>query len=173
MLGAVGKFCPWYLDLKCVSGTQAVAWYCSPWAIILHVLLIYFTYSFLSGESIHLSVPTQLWLTRPLLPSSQAFARTAFLSLLQRLLIKLFVCVCVFFLPSDGSYAYESVPWQQNTNQPAGSLSVVTTVWGVSNTSQSQVAATAFQNSGTWARGGKGTPGAWAVHSCRIAVLLG
>nr|XP_020659226.1 zinc finger MIZ domain-containing protein 2 isoform X1 [Pogona vitticeps]XP_020659227.1 zinc finger MIZ domain-containing protein 2 isoform X1 [Pogona vitticeps]XP_020659228.1 zinc finger MIZ domain-containing protein 2 isoform X1 [Pogona vitticeps]XP_020659229.1 zinc finger MIZ domain-containing protein 2 isoform X1 [Pogona vitticeps]XP_020659231.1 zinc finger MIZ domain-containing protein 2 isoform X1 [Pogona vitticeps] len=39
----------------------------------------------------------------------------------------------------DGSYAYESVPWQQNTNQPAGSLSVVTTVWGVSNTSQSQV----------------------------------
>ncbi|ETE71732.1 Zinc finger MIZ domain-containing protein 2, partial [Ophiophagus hannah] len=40
---------------------------------------------------------------------------------------------------SDGSYAYESVPWQQNTNQPAGSLSVVTTVWGVSNTSQSQV----------------------------------
>ncbi|XP_029460080.1 zinc finger MIZ domain-containing protein 2 isoform X2 [Rhinatrema bivittatum] len=39
----------------------------------------------------------------------------------------------------DGSFAYESVPWQQNTNQPAGSLSVVTTVWGVSNTSQSQV----------------------------------
>ncbi|XP_078522899.1 zinc finger MIZ domain-containing protein 2 isoform X1 [Lissotriton helveticus] len=39
----------------------------------------------------------------------------------------------------DGSYSYESVPWQQNTNQPAGSLSVVTTVWGVSNTSQSQV----------------------------------
>lgn len=39
----------------------------------------------------------------------------------------------------DGSYAYESVPWQQSSNQPAGSLSVVTTVWGVSNTSQSQV----------------------------------
>ncbi|XP_073181570.1 zinc finger MIZ domain-containing protein 2 isoform X2 [Lepidochelys kempii] len=40
----------------------------------------------------------------------------------------------------DGSFAYESVPWQQSTNQPAGSLSVVTTVWGVSNnTSQSQV----------------------------------
>ncbi|KAM9216753.1 zinc finger MIZ domain-containing protein 2 isoform 2-T3 [Dugong dugon] len=39
----------------------------------------------------------------------------------------------------DGSFAYESVPWQQSANQPAGSLSVVTTVWGVSNTSQSQV----------------------------------
>ncbi|NXR05603.1 ZMIZ2 protein, partial [Semnornis frantzii] len=40
---------------------------------------------------------------------------------------------------SDGSFAYEAVPWQQSSNQPAGSLSVVTTVWGVSNTSQSQV----------------------------------
>ncbi|XP_042638990.1 zinc finger MIZ domain-containing protein 2 [Orycteropus afer afer] len=39
----------------------------------------------------------------------------------------------------DGSFTYESVPWQQSANQPAGSLSVVTTVWGVSNTSQSQV----------------------------------
>uniref|UniRef100_A0A8C6ZNP8 Zinc finger MIZ-type containing 2 n=1 Tax=Nothoprocta perdicaria TaxID=30464 RepID=A0A8C6ZNP8_NOTPE len=41
--------------------------------------------------------------------------------------------------PTDGSFAYEAVPWQPSTNQPAGSLSVVTTVWGVSNTSQSQV----------------------------------
>ncbi|KFV08789.1 Zinc finger MIZ domain-containing protein 1, partial [Tauraco erythrolophus] len=40
---------------------------------------------------------------------------------------------------SDGSFPYDSVPWQQNTNQPPGSLSVVTTVWGVTNTSQSQV----------------------------------
>ncbi|NXE29578.1 ZMIZ2 protein, partial [Ardeotis kori] len=40
---------------------------------------------------------------------------------------------------SDGSFAYEAVPWQPSTNQPAGSLSVVTTVWGVSNPSQSQV----------------------------------
>ncbi|XP_058152658.1 zinc finger MIZ domain-containing protein 2 isoform X2 [Dasypus novemcinctus] len=39
----------------------------------------------------------------------------------------------------DGPFAYESVPWQQSANPPAGSLSVVTTVWGVSNTSQSQV----------------------------------
>ncbi|XP_066449248.1 zinc finger MIZ domain-containing protein 2 [Eleutherodactylus coqui] len=39
---------------------------------------------------------------------------------------------------SDGSFAYDSVPWQPNSNQPAGSLSVVTTVWGLSNTSQSQ-----------------------------------
>uniref|UniRef100_A0A8C7NPM5 Zinc finger MIZ-type containing 1 n=1 Tax=Oncorhynchus mykiss TaxID=8022 RepID=A0A8C7NPM5_ONCMY len=39
----------------------------------------------------------------------------------------------------DGSFPYDSVPWQQNTNQPPGSLSVVTTVWGVANTSQSQV----------------------------------
>uniref|UniRef100_A0A8C9A4H6 Zinc finger MIZ-type containing 1 n=1 Tax=Prolemur simus TaxID=1328070 RepID=A0A8C9A4H6_PROSS len=42
-------------------------------------------------------------------------------------------------LCSDGSFPYDSVPWQQNTNQPPGSLSVVTTVWGVTNTSQSQV----------------------------------
>ncbi|KAJ6636877.1 hypothetical protein lerEdw1_013939 [Lerista edwardsae] len=46
---------------------------------------------------------------------------------------------CATVRLGDGSYAYESVPWQQSTNQPAGSLSVVTTVWGVSNTSQSQV----------------------------------
>ncbi|XP_053721586.1 zinc finger MIZ domain-containing protein 1-like isoform X2 [Synchiropus splendidus] len=39
----------------------------------------------------------------------------------------------------DGSFPYDSIPWQQNTNQPPGSLSVVTTVWGVTNTSQSQV----------------------------------
>lgn len=44
------------------------------------------------------------------------------------------------FVPCrDGSFPYDSVPWQQNTNQPPGSLSVVTTVWGVTNTSQSQV----------------------------------
>ncbi|XP_074415165.1 zinc finger MIZ domain-containing protein 2 isoform X6 [Zonotrichia albicollis] len=41
--------------------------------------------------------------------------------------------------PRDGSFAYEAVPWQPSTNQPPGSLSVVTTVWGVSNPSQSQV----------------------------------
>lgn len=45
----------------------------------------------------------------------------------------------LFSLCSDGSFPYDSVPWQQNTNQPPGSLSVVTTVWGVTNTSQSQV----------------------------------
>ncbi|XP_072342147.1 LOW QUALITY PROTEIN: zinc finger MIZ domain-containing protein 1-like [Scyliorhinus torazame] len=41
---------------------------------------------------------------------------------------------------SDGSFTYnDSVPWQQNSNQPPGSLSVVTTIWGVNNTPQSQV----------------------------------
>lgn len=48
-------------------------------------------------------------------------------------------CFCFDLLSSDGSFPYDSVPWQQNTNQPPGSLSVVTTVWGVTNTSQSQV----------------------------------
>lgn len=49
-------------------------------------------------------------------------------------------CFCLFDVrSSDGSFPYDSVPWQQNTNQPPGSLSVVTTVWGVTNTSQSQV----------------------------------
>uniref|UniRef100_A0A674NUK5 Zinc finger MIZ-type containing 2 n=1 Tax=Takifugu rubripes TaxID=31033 RepID=A0A674NUK5_TAKRU len=36
---------------------------------------------------------------------------------------------------SDGSYPYDPSSWQQPTNQPAGSLSVVTTVWGVTNPS--------------------------------------
>ncbi|XP_025898175.1 zinc finger MIZ domain-containing protein 2 [Nothoprocta perdicaria] len=49
----------------------------------------------------------------------------------------------------DGSFAYEAVPWQPSTNQPAGSLSVVTTVWGVSNTSQSQVLGSAMGPGGT------------------------
>lgn len=40
---------------------------------------------------------------------------------------------------SDGPFAYEAVPWQQTATQPAGSLSVVTTVWGVGNAAQSQV----------------------------------
>uniref|UniRef100_A0A672H579 Zinc finger, MIZ-type containing 1a n=1 Tax=Salarias fasciatus TaxID=181472 RepID=A0A672H579_SALFA len=48
---------------------------------------------------------------------------------------------------SDGSFPYDSVPWQQNTNQPPGSLSVVTTVWGVTNTSQSQVLGNPMANS--------------------------
>uniref|UniRef100_A0A667GB67 Zinc finger MIZ-type containing 2 n=1 Tax=Lynx canadensis TaxID=61383 RepID=A0A667GB67_LYNCA len=39
----------------------------------------------------------------------------------------------------DGPFAYEPVPWQQSATQPAGSLSVVTTVWGVGNAAQSQV----------------------------------
>lgn len=49
-------------------------------------------------------------------------------------------CVRVFLSPrSDASYPYDPVPWQQGPNQPAGSLSVVTTVWGVTNPSPSQV----------------------------------
>ncbi|XP_054939443.1 zinc finger MIZ domain-containing protein 2 isoform X6 [Physeter macrocephalus] len=39
----------------------------------------------------------------------------------------------------DGPFAYEAVPWRQGAAQPAGSLSVVTTVWGVGNAAQSQV----------------------------------
>uniref|UniRef100_A0A3Q0R6E3 Zinc finger MIZ-type containing 2 n=1 Tax=Amphilophus citrinellus TaxID=61819 RepID=A0A3Q0R6E3_AMPCI len=39
---------------------------------------------------------------------------------------------------SDGSYPYDPSSWQQPTNQPTGSLSVVTTVWGVTNPSASQ-----------------------------------
>lgn len=38
---------------------------------------------------------------------------------------------------SDGSYPYDQ-SWQQPQNQPTGSLSVVTTVWGVTNPSASQ-----------------------------------
>lgn len=53
--------------------------------------------------------------------------------------VTLGTCFCFHVLSSDGSFPYDSVPWQQNTNQPPGSLSVVTTVWGVTNTSQSQV----------------------------------
>uniref|UniRef100_A0A8C3A658 Zinc finger, MIZ-type containing 1a n=1 Tax=Cyclopterus lumpus TaxID=8103 RepID=A0A8C3A658_CYCLU len=52
-----------------------------------------------------------------------------------------------FPLHCDGSFPYDSVPWQQNSNQPPGSLSVVTTVWGVTNTSQSQVLGNPMANS--------------------------
>uniref|UniRef100_A0A672PC54 Zinc finger MIZ-type containing 1 n=1 Tax=Sinocyclocheilus grahami TaxID=75366 RepID=A0A672PC54_SINGR len=47
----------------------------------------------------------------------------------------------------DASFQYDSVSWQQNTNQPPGSVSVVTTVWGVTNTSQSQVLGSPMANS--------------------------
>uniref|UniRef100_A0A673CQ78 Zinc finger MIZ domain-containing protein 1-like n=1 Tax=Sphaeramia orbicularis TaxID=375764 RepID=A0A673CQ78_9TELE len=53
--------------------------------------------------------------------------------------VTLGTCLCISPFPSDGSFPYDSVPWQQNANQPPGSLSVVTTVWGVTNTTQSQV----------------------------------
>ncbi|KAM3868125.1 zinc finger MIZ domain-containing protein 2 [Diretmus argenteus] len=39
---------------------------------------------------------------------------------------------------SEGSYPYDPSSWQQPTNQPTGSLSVVTTVWGVTNPSANQ-----------------------------------
>ncbi|KAM6965294.1 zinc finger MIZ domain-containing protein 2 [Aplochiton taeniatus] len=39
---------------------------------------------------------------------------------------------------SEGSYPYDPTSWQQATNQPTGQLSVVTTVWGVTNPSASQ-----------------------------------
>ncbi|XP_062237202.1 zinc finger MIZ domain-containing protein 2-like isoform X2 [Platichthys flesus] len=39
---------------------------------------------------------------------------------------------------SEGSYPYDPSGWQQPTNQPTGSLSVVTTVWGVTNPSGNQ-----------------------------------
>nr|XP_057928114.1 zinc finger MIZ domain-containing protein 2-like isoform X3 [Doryrhamphus excisus] len=39
---------------------------------------------------------------------------------------------------SEGSFPYDPSSWQQPTNQPTGSLSVVTTVWGVTNPSASQ-----------------------------------
>uniref|UniRef100_A0A8C5EZJ1 Zinc finger MIZ domain-containing protein 2-like n=1 Tax=Gouania willdenowi TaxID=441366 RepID=A0A8C5EZJ1_GOUWI len=40
---------------------------------------------------------------------------------------------------SDGHFLHEPVSWQPGTNQHPGSLSVVTTVWGVSNPTHSQV----------------------------------
>uniref|UniRef100_A0A673CLA5 Zinc finger MIZ domain-containing protein 1-like n=1 Tax=Sphaeramia orbicularis TaxID=375764 RepID=A0A673CLA5_9TELE len=57
----------------------------------------------------------------------------------ENILLTLGTCLCISPFPSDGSFPYDSVPWQQNANQPPGSLSVVTTVWGVTNTTQSQV----------------------------------
>ncbi|XP_048642511.1 zinc finger MIZ domain-containing protein 2 isoform X6 [Marmota marmota marmota] len=58
----------------------------------------------------------------------------------------------------DGSFAYESVPWQQSATQPAGSLSVVTTVWGVGNATQSQVLGNPMGPAGSPA-GGSMMPG--------------
>ncbi|XP_056097770.1 zinc finger MIZ domain-containing protein 1a [Rhinichthys klamathensis goyatoka] len=46
----------------------------------------------------------------------------------------------------DAPFQYDSVSWQQNTNQPPGSVSVVTTVWGVTNTTQSHVLANPMAN---------------------------
>ncbi|KAM3873719.1 zinc finger MIZ domain-containing protein 2-like [Diretmus argenteus] len=40
---------------------------------------------------------------------------------------------------SDGSYLHDPVSWQQGTNQHPGSLSVVTTVWGVTSPTYNQV----------------------------------
>uniref|UniRef100_A0A8C8FL41 SP-RING-type domain-containing protein n=1 Tax=Oncorhynchus tshawytscha TaxID=74940 RepID=A0A8C8FL41_ONCTS len=40
---------------------------------------------------------------------------------------------------NDGNFLYDSASWQQGTNQQPGALSVVTTVWGVTNPSHSQV----------------------------------
>ncbi|XP_073775101.1 zinc finger MIZ domain-containing protein 1-like isoform X2 [Danio rerio] len=49
-------------------------------------------------------------------------------------------------LTHGDTFQYDSVSWQQNTNQPPGSVSVVTTVWGVTNTSQSQVLGNPMEN---------------------------
>ncbi|XP_065821371.1 zinc finger MIZ domain-containing protein 2 isoform X1 [Labrus bergylta] len=45
---------------------------------------------------------------------------------------------------SDGPFLNDPVSWQPGTNQHPGSLSVVTTVWGVTNPTHSQVFATAM-----------------------------
>ncbi|XP_056889085.1 zinc finger MIZ domain-containing protein 2-like isoform X1 [Takifugu flavidus] len=55
---------------------------------------------------------------------------------------------------SDGSYPYDPSSWQQPTNQPAGSLSVVTTVWGVTNPSASQGLGGGVMGPGATAGGG-------------------
>ncbi|XP_041920725.1 zinc finger MIZ domain-containing protein 1a isoform X4 [Alosa sapidissima] len=60
---------------------------------------------------------------------------------------------------SDGSFPYDSVPWQQNANQAPGSLSVVTTVWGVTNTSQSQVLGNPMANANNPMNSGGNTIG--------------
>ncbi|KAJ8248575.1 hypothetical protein GJAV_G00243460 [Gymnothorax javanicus] len=54
----------------------------------------------------------------------------------------------------DGPFPYDPVSWQRNTNQPPGSLSVVTTVWGVTSSSQSQVLGTPMVNSNPMSLGG-------------------
>lgn len=45
----------------------------------------------------------------------------------------------LLFCSSDGPFLNDPVSWQPGTNQHAGSLSVVTTVWGVTNPTHSQV----------------------------------
>lgn len=45
----------------------------------------------------------------------------------------------ISFCSSDGPFLNDPVSWQPGTNQHAGSLSVVTTVWGVTNPTHSQV----------------------------------
>ncbi|XP_054895268.1 zinc finger MIZ domain-containing protein 2-like isoform X2 [Poeciliopsis prolifica] len=60
---------------------------------------------------------------------------------------------------SDGSYPYDPSGWQQGPNQPTGSLSVVTTVWGVPNPPAGQGLGGGGMGPGAGAPGGPMMPG--------------
>ncbi|XP_053727935.1 zinc finger MIZ domain-containing protein 2 isoform X1 [Synchiropus splendidus] len=60
---------------------------------------------------------------------------------------------------SEASYPYDPSSWQQPTNQPTGSLSVVTTVWGVTNPSASQGLGGGVMGPGSNPGGGPMMPG--------------
>uniref|UniRef100_H3CJZ8 Zinc finger MIZ-type containing 2 n=1 Tax=Tetraodon nigroviridis TaxID=99883 RepID=H3CJZ8_TETNG len=60
---------------------------------------------------------------------------------------------------NEGSYPYDPSSWQQPTNQPAGSVSVVTTVWGVTNPSASQGPGGGVMGPGASTGGGPMMPG--------------
>ncbi|XP_048099229.1 zinc finger MIZ domain-containing protein 2-like isoform X1 [Alosa alosa] len=69
---------------------------------------------------------------------------------------------------SDSSYLYDPASWQQQSNQSAGSLSVVTTVWGVSNPTPNQVLGTPIGPGGNHVGGAMMSSGGPGVNSAQF-----
>ncbi|KAL2092832.1 hypothetical protein ACEWY4_012630 [Coilia grayii] len=69
---------------------------------------------------------------------------------------------------TDGSYPYDPASWQQQSNQSAGSLSVVTTVWGVSNSTPNQVLGTAIGPGGNHVGSAMMSSGGPGVNSAQL-----
>uniref|UniRef100_A0A3P8U0B2 Zinc finger MIZ-type containing 2 n=1 Tax=Amphiprion percula TaxID=161767 RepID=A0A3P8U0B2_AMPPE len=72
---------------------------------------------------------------------------------------------------SDGSYPYDPSSWQQPTNQPTGSLSVVTTVWGLTNPSASSRGSADFTQAAAAAAVAAAAATATATATATVAAI--